>query len=892
MKWRDRDGELDEELRNHLEMAARDRIDRGEDAASAAVAARREFGNVLTVKEVTREAWGWRWLERLAQDLRYAVRLLRRNPGFTAVAIVSLGLGIGANTAIFQVIDAIRLRTLPVPNASELAEVRLVERTGVRGNHASWHPSLSNPIWEQIRARQQAFSGMFATGAEMLNLANGGEMRNASGLWVSGDYFRVLGIRAAAGRLIDESDDVRGCTPRAVLSYAFWQREYGGDPSVVGRAISLEGKRADIIGVSERGFFGLEVGRMFDVAVPICSEPTIHGGKGRLESGTDWWLMVVGRLKPGWTLATSTAQLKAVSPDLFQTTLPANYPTVSVPAYLKLQLGAVEAGAGISWVREEYSTALWLLLGIAAIVLLIACANLANLLLARASARQREFAVRLGVGASRGRVVRQLLTESLLLAALGAACGVFVATTLSSMLVSFIKSSDQTLVLDMGVNWRVLGFAALLAMLTCILFGVAPALRATRVSVDAVLRSTGRTASGSRERAGFRRALVVSQVALSLVLLAAALLFARTLRNLLTLDPGFRSDGVLIARVDLRPLQLPVDARSQARLDIVEAVRTLPGVGSVAHAAIVPLSGDGWGNDVWVGEGASRRKADVAFNSVTPGYFSTLGTPLLAGRDFDNTIDTPQAPLAAIVNETFARQLFDGQNPVGHHFTVESTPSTPERDFHIVGYVKDAKYMALREQIMPGAFLADAQVSAGGAYAQLVVRTSLPAETITHEVTARLAEMNPRIAVDYTIMDTQIADTLLRERLTATLSGFFGGLAAVLTIVGLYGVVAYSVARRTNEIGIRMALGASHRAVMSLILREAGTLVAAGLSAGVLLAAMSGPLAATLLFGLKPTDPITLGAAAAVLAAVALLASYVPARGATRIQPVQALRVE
>jgi putative ABC transport system permease protein len=892
MKWRDRDGELDEELRNHLEMAARDRIDRGEDAASAAVAARREFGNVLTVKEVTREAWGWRWLERLAQDLRYAVRLLRRNPGFTAVAIVSLGLGIGANTAIFQVIDAIRLRTLPVPNASELAEVRLVERTGVRGNHASWHPSLSNPIWEQIRARQQAFSGMFATGAEMLNLANGGEMRNASGLWVSGDYFRVLGIRAAAGRLIDESDDVRGCTPRAVLSYAFWQREYGGDPSVVGRAISLEGKRADIIGVSERGFFGLEVGRMFDVAVPICSEPTIHGGKGRLESGTDWWLMVVGRLKPGWTLATSTAQLKAVSPDLFQTTLPANYPTVSVPAYLKLQLGAVEAGAGISWVREEYSTALWLLLGIAAIVLLIACANLANLLLARASARQREFAVRLGVGASRGRVVRQLLTESLLLAALGAACGVFVATTLSSMLVSFIKSSDQTLVLDMGVNWRVLGFAALLAMLTCILFGVAPALRATRVSVDAVLRSTGRTASGSRERAGFRRALVVSQVALSLVLLAAALLFARTLRNLLTLDPGFRSDGVLIARVDLRPLQLPVDARSQARLDIVEAVRTLPGVGSVAHAAIVPLSGDGWGNDVWVGEGASRRKADVAFNSVTPGYFSTLGAPLLAGRDFDNTIDTPQAPLAAIVNETFARQLFDGQNPVGHHFTVESTPSTPERDFHIVGYVKDAKYMALREQIMPGAFLADAQVSAGGAYAQLVVRTSLPAETITHEVTARLAEMNPRIAVDYTIMDTQIADTLLRERLTATLSGFFGGLAAVLTIVGLYGVVAYSVARRTNEIGIRMALGASHRAVMSLILREAGTLVAAGLSAGVLLAAMSGPLAATLLFGLKPTDPITLGAAAAVLAAVALLASYVPARGATRIQPVQALRVE
>ncbi len=891
--WRrDRDRELDEELRSHLEMAVRDRIERGETPAEAAAAAWREFGNVLTVKEVTREAWGWTWLERLAQDFRYAVRLLRRNPGFTLVAILSLALGIGANTAIFQVIDAIRLRTLPVPNPSELAEIRVVERFGVRGNHSGWHPSLSNPIWEQIRARQQSFSGVFATGAETFNLANGGESRKAPGIWVSGDYFRLLGVRPVAGRLIDDGDDRRGCAPRAVLSYPFWQRQYGGDPAVVGRSMTMESQPVEIIGVAPPRFFGLEVGRAFDVALPICAEPIIHGGKGRLDSGTDWWLMIVGRLKPGWTLAAATAQLKAMSPDLFRTTLPANYPAVSVQPYLTLQLGAFDAGAGISWVREEYSTSLWLLLGIAAVVLVIACANVANLLLARASARQREFAVRLGVGASRGRIVRQLLTESLLLSAAGAACGVFVASTLSNTLVSFIKAADQTLVLDMGIDWRVLGFTGLLAVMTCVLFGVAPALRATRVSVDAVLRSTGRSHSAGRERAGLRRALVVCQVALSLVLLVGALLFARSLRNLLSLDPGFRSAGVVIARIDLRALDLSLDARRQARLDMIDRVRALPGVESAAHAAIVPLSGDGWGNDVWVDEGGSRRKADVAFNSVSSGYFATLGTPLLAGRDFDNAIDTPQAPLVAIVNETFARTLFNGGNPVGHHFTVESTPGTPERTFEIVGCVKDAKYIELRETVMPGAFLADAQEARGGPYTQLVMRTTLPSETITSEITTNLAELNPRIGVTYTLMDAQIADTLLRERLTATLSGFFGGLAAVLTLVGLYGVVAYTVARRTNEIGIRMALGASRRAVISLILREAGTLVTVGLVTGLVLAVLAARLAQTLLFGLQPHDPVTLTLAVASLAGVAMLASYMPARRAARIEPVQALRIE
>jgi predicted permease len=385
---------------------------------------------------------------------------------------------------------------------------------------------------------------------------------------------------------------------------------------------------------------------------------------------------------------------------------------------------------------------------------------------------------------------------------------------------------------------------------------------------------------------------VVCQVALSLVLLVGALLFARSLRNLLTLDPGFRSAGVLIARIDLHALAHPPEARRQARLDVIERVRTLPGVQSAAHAAVVPLSGDAWGNDVWVGESGSRRNANVALNSVSSDYFGTMGMPLLGGRDFNEAIDTPQSPLVAIVNESLAAALFSGANPVGLHFTIESTPSTPERTFEIVGYVRDAKYSELREAPMPGAFLADAQVAAGGPNAQIVMRGTVPAETLTSEITRTLAAMNPRIGVTYTVMDTQIAGTLVRERLTAALSGFFGGLAAVLTLVGLYGVIAYTVVRRTNEIGIRMALGASRRAVIALVLREAGALVTTGLVAGLALAILTARLAATLLFGLQPYDPLTLALAATTLGAVALLASYVPARNAARIEPVQALRIE
>jgi putative ABC transport system permease protein len=379
---------------------------------------------------------------------------------------------------------------------------------------------------------------------------------------------------------------------------------------------------------------------------------------------------------------------------------------------------------------------------------------------------------------------------------------------------------------------------------------------------------------------------------LSLVLLVGALLFSRTLRNLLTVDPGFRSAGVVVASIDLRPLGTPADGRRGARRDVIDRISALPGVESVAHAAIVPISGDSRGNDVWVERNGFKRGINALFNQTSRGFFNTLRIPILAGRDFDPVLDTPAAPLVAIVNEAFARAVLNGANAVGTRLTVEATPSRPEQTFQVVGLVKDAKYMSLREVIMPGVFLADSQESRPAQYAQLLVRSSLPAETVASEITRSLAELNPRIAVTYTVMTTQIADTLVRERLMATLSGFFGGLAAVLTLIGLYGVIAYTVARRTNEIGIRMALGASRGTVLSMILREAGLLVSIGITVGIGLALAGGSAAAALLFGLKPYDPLTLAFAAALLSAVAFVASYVPARAASKIEPMVALRID
>ncbi len=826
--------------------------------------------------------------DEMFQDLRFGVRMLLKNKSFTTVAILSLALGIGANTAIFQLLDAVRLRMLPVRAPHELAEVRMADMKGARGGIGR-SLSVTNPIWEQIRERQQAFSGIFAWGTDSVNLAPGGEVRSARMLYVSGDSFNTLGVQPALGRLFTTTDDQRGCgEPGLVISYEFWLREYGGDANVIGRKLTLADHPFEIIGVTPANFFGIEVGRSFDLALPICAIALVRGNNNFL-SGTIWWLTVTGRLKPGWSLEQATAQTQAISPGLFEAALPPNYPPASVKDYLGSRLIAVPAGSGVSQLRENYEQSLWLLLAIAGLVLLIACANLANLLLARASAREREIAVRQALGASRGRLIRQLLVESLLLAAVGAVLGAGLAQALSRFLVAFLSTSADQVFLDLAPDWRVLGFGAGLAVLTCLLFGLAPAIRATRMEPGAVMKTGGRGMTASRERFSLRRALVIAQVALSLVLVAGALLFSRSLGKLLTVDTGFRQEGVLMARVIFRGLNLPPNRYPPFKDELLARMRAIPGVESAA-IGMTPLR-DWGGGSVWIDGTDSQQAKGTSLSRVGPDYFKTLQIPLLAGRDFDAR-DRIGSPMVAIVNEAFARKFLDGASPVGHRFWVEATPGDPDMRYEIVGLVRDTKYEDLREEFQPIAYYAVAQDSGSGPGAQVLIRSRVPQAETVAAVKSVLNEVNPAITVSFQGFKPMIEATILRERLMATLSGFFGLLALLLACIGLYGILSYGVASRTNEIGIRMALGAGRRDVFWMILREALLLVFAGVAVGLPMIFAVTRLASTLLFGLTPTDPVSLLLAALLMLAVAMVAGYLPSRRATRVDPMVALRCE
>jgi putative ABC transport system permease protein len=826
--------------------------------------------------------------ENLLQDARHGLRLLLLNPGFAIVAILSLALGIGANTAIFQLLDAVRLRAIPVQHPEQLAIVKIGNFDSASGSFSSRYSHATNPQWEQIRAQQQGFSGIFAWSPEQINLARGGEIRMANVLWVSGGFFEVLGVKPEAGRLLNASDDHRGCAGAAVISDSFWRSEYGASSNVFQKPIMLDGHPFDIVGVTPPAFFGVEVGRTFDVAIPLCVDPILRGEYARQDGRSDWWLALMGRLKPGWTLERATAQLEVISPALFEATLPQRFQAEDAKTYLSYKLKAFPAENGFSELRSDYSNPLWMLLAIAGLVLLIACANLANLMLARASAREKEIAVRLALGASRARLIRQLLSESLLLAVAGAISGILLARVLSGVLVAMISTQSDTMFLNLAPDYRVLGFTAALAVLTCILFGLAPALRATKSSPASAMRASGRGLTANRERFGLRRILVVTQVALSLVLLVGALLFVGSLRNLLTVDAGFRQNGILVANLSFGSLNLPVSNRIEYRRQLVEKIRAIPGVFSAAHTRITPLSGSGWNQTIFID---GKKKGGSSLNRVTPGYFATLGTSLVAGRDFDSH-DVPGGVQVAVVNEAFAKKYYDGANPVGKRFGFEGDKGEAPPVFEIVGMVKNTKYYELREDFKPIAFFADAQDNRSNQSANVVVRADVPLASLIPAIKRSVAEISPAIDVDFHPFKTQILDGLLRERLMATLSGFFGALAAVLAVIGLYGVISYMVARRTNEIGIRMALGANGGGIVRLILREALLLLGIGLVVGAALALAAARTASSMLFGLKPYDPATLAFAIGTLAFVAIAASYIPARRAAGVDPMVALREE
>ncbi len=834
------------------------------------------------------------WIESFLQDLRYGARQLKQSPGFTLVAVLSLALGIGANSAIFQLIDAVRLRTLPVQNPQELVAIDFPTGSQRSGWFSTRNSRFTYGQWEQIQARQQVFSGVLAWSATRFNLTAGGEARYAEGLYVSGEFFRHLGVQPMLGRLFTAQDDSQACgEPAVVLSYGFWQREFGGDRGVLGRTLNLDGHAFPVIGVTPAPFFGVEVGRAFDVAVPLCADQLIaEDKKGRRPLPSAWWLAILGRLKPGWTVERANAHFQTLAPGIMEATLPPTYLPDTAKRYLANKLAVTEGGTGISGLRRQYERPLWLLMATTGLVLLIACANLANLLLARASVREREIAVRLAMGASRGRLVRQLLAESLLLALIGAALGAGLAQALSRGIIAFFSTTNSPTFVGLGVDARVLGFTAALAVITCLLFGLVPAMRATHLAPAAVIRGGGRGTTAGRERFSLRRALVATQVALSLVLLVGALLFVRSLRNLLAVDAGFRPEGILAVSLDLRrpgysKQQLPVVYR-----DLQDRLSTQLGVLSVAQVNFTPISGSGWNNNIGPdGAVAGGSGKESYFNRVGPGYFKTMGTPVISGREF-NEGDTLASPQVAIVNELFAAKFFNGANPVGRTFRREVEKGKQEPLFQIVGLVKNTKYYQLREDFLPIGFFPIAQNDDPGAGATFVLRITGSVGEVMGHVRPAVAQVNSTIGIEFRPMSKQLEESLLRERLMATLSGGFGFLAGLLATLGLYGVISYMVARRRKEIGVRIALGADRGRVIRLVLREAILLLVVGLGIGAVLAFWAGRTATTLLFGLKPHDPISMIAAMALLSMVALASSFLPARRAAAVEPMVALRDE
>jgi predicted permease len=828
----------------------------------------------------------------LLQDVRFALRTLRKSWGFAVTAVLTLALGIGANAAIFQLLDAVRLRNLPVAKPATLAAVRI--KSGTRGfgitSGGDFDTMLSYPMWEQIRLHQQSFSGVFAWAQSgWVSLGEGAQERHAQLLWVSGQMFSVLGVPPLRGRMFTEKDDQPNCgLPGVAISYALWQGEFGGQDSAIGSRLIIEGHPTEVIGVTPRSFFGMEVGRGFDIAVPFCSLTTYAPAALTTTRSDFFWLHVVGRLKQGLTLEQASSQLSAMSPGFIEVTLPTGYSSTSLNIYKNFRLAAYPGGNGISWLRQTYDTSLWLLLGTTGLVLLIACANLANLMLVRASTRAREMAVRLALGASRWRLIRQLLSEGFVLAGAGTVLGIALAEIFSRSLVHFLSTGNNPVQLGISLEWRVLLFTGALMISTCAFVALVPAFRSSRVEPGLVLKSGSRGTTAGRERFSFQRLLVVSQIAVSVVLLVGALLFARSFWNLVTLDPGFREKGILVTYVDLKRLALPPERYAPFIRDLLAAVKTVPQVESSATSTHIPLNPSStWSLGVRVNgaEGGSK------FAWVSPEYFETMQIPLLTGRWF-NDRDTQTSPHVAVVNEAFTRRYLAGISAIGKTIRTSAESGYPETEYEIVGVVKDTKYTDLREPTPPMVFAPADQFPDVRPWAVLLTRfSSSPSVAIT-AVREKISQISPAIRTEFHVFQTDIENGLNRERLMAVLSGFFGALAALLAMIGLYGVISYIVATRKNEIGIRMALGASPGSVVLMIVRQTLALLGVGVGAGLVLAIAAAKGANSLLYGLEANDPLTLFSAAGFLAAVALVASYIPAYRASRADPMNALRYE
>ncbi|MFI5094049.1 MAG: ADOP family duplicated permease [Candidatus Acidiferrales bacterium] len=1013
--------ELDQDIRDHIARETQDNIERGMSPEEARYAAMRKFGNVTRVKEETSEVWSVLWVEQLWQDVRYGLRMLARSPGFAAVAILTLALGIGANTAIFSLIDAVLLRSLPVEKPSELvlAKWGAHKAPNIHGYQSAGdcpsdlrfgasNPSgcsFSEPMFREI-AQANVFSGAAAfANAGRLDLSGNGPAAVISGQYVSGDFFRTMGLKAAIGRLIDATDDKPSAAPVAVLNYGYWQSAFGASRDVVGRTIELNSVPFTIIGVAEQRFTGISPGSDYDVWLPLSVGPRMSGGgpmrwNNRQADVAFWWLTIVGRLKPG----IQRPQAQAVVSGLFRNEMlhgsvplfhggeamggpapraggppggagrqemvigggpappssgapsgkraplhlaPGNGPALDgreaasgpppqsagnkpmiTPAPQGGTLGGgphpterasgprtlsaaednpeivlLPAQSGLTGSRVRYSDPLYVLMLAVGIILLIACANVAGLMLARAAARQKEMAVRLALGAGRARVVRQLLTESVMLSVIGGALGILIAYWGAHAIISFVSSNQpRPLGFATGIDFRVLGFTIVISLLTGILFGMAPALRSTRVDLTPTLKEGEGSSAGWTHGAGkwftMGNALVVAQVALAMVVLVGAGLLVRTLQNLRSIDVGFDSHNILIFGIDPTLIGYKNAQVDSFYRDLQGRLSETPGVKAASYS-MMPLLSNGLMITSFHWPGTPQdQDSDADTLGVGPNFFETLHIPFLMGRTFNasdfevaasNGGDKPSsAPTPVIVNQAFVEKYVGKENPIGKQFGEAGAdangPGNP--GYEIVGVVRDAKYNSLRREIHAMMYTPQ---HFGGASFEL--RTAADPQAILPAIREVVAQVNTNLPLfDVKTESEQIDRLLFQERLVARLSGFFGLLALVLACVGLYGLLAYEVSRRTREIGIRMALGAQPRSLLKLVLRQGIVLAIVGASAGIGVALGVTRYLTSMLYDVHANDPLTMIAVGVLLALVALAACYIPARRSTRVDPMVALR--
>jgi len=824
----------------------------------------------------------------VVRDLKFALRQMRQTPVVSGVALLSLALGIGANVAIFSLVNALILKPLPVYDPARLVILAYEDTRGPS-------TSMTNPQWEYIRDHQDVLLGVGAYGNPRFNLNAGGETRNAQGLFVSGRFFDTLGVTAQIGRLFTADDDRRGGGadgPVAVLSHGFWQREYGGRADVIGRTISLDGHPLTIIGVTQRDFRGVQIGRAFDIATPLGTEPIIRGAaESSLDRRSNWWLTIVGRLAPGQTIDQAQSRLRAFQPQVREATKPLDWRPKDLEGYLTDPYVLLDGTTGISALRDRYSRPLYVLLGIVGLVLTIACANMANLLLAQSVARRKELAVRLSLGAGRWRLVRQLLIESIMLSAIGSMIGLLIATWGSRAIVGLLSTRTQVIDVNMAMDWRVFAFTTAVGVTTGLLFGVAPAFRGTSLTPAEALRDHSRGVVGGGSRFQTGHALVALQVALSFVLVFGSSLFVRTLVSLTTQEMGFDASHVLVGNLDVRGTGVTPENRLQMFENVRNALARIPGVEVAATALITPVSGATTNNNIQVA-GYTGEKRLVLFNSISPNYFKAMATPLLAGRDFSDT-DLVGGPSVAIVNEAFAKKYFSGENPVGKTFTVDGfNAESPDRVMQIVGMVASAKYQRLRELPQPTVYRALAQEKQLFSGVRYVVRTTGEPLASRNAIVQAVTGVHKDIAIDMKRLEEDLGANVLQERLVATLSAFFGVLALLLAALGLYGVMSYTVTRRKNEIGIRIALGAEPGKVIALVLRNVAIITTIGLIAGAAASVGTGRFINSLLYNLAASDRTMIVLTAITLAVAAAIAGYLPARRAARIDPMAALREE